>query len=295
MADNTPQSAGPRAEPRPLVGLALSPGAARISRTDPDLVDYLEVPFELLESSPAVLDKIEVPAILHCASLSIGGTVLPKPGILDRIRHWLAHTDSPWLGEHLAFLLADRPPGATAVDGQRLHADTYAEPYNLGFTVAPPMNPDSVDSICRRLSSYQAEFSVPIIVENSPVYFDIPGSTLRYPDFLNQVLARSNVGLLLDLTHLVIAAHNQGFSPEEAIDELPLHRVTEVHVSGIELCEGLFWDHHASGIPERVLRLLSRVAQVGSVRAVTLEYNWISNFTDDQVREQSAAIRKIVQ
>ncbi len=278
----------PESKLPPKVGLAFGPSALRIAESDPGSFDYFEIPFELLESNPSLIERVrDCELILHCASLSIAGTVDPSPKVLERIQYWLTETRSLWLGEHLAFLLAEKPRGEDSRCG-----DPYGEPYNIGFTVAPPMNQESVQQICKNLNKYSNYFSVPLLVENSPLYFGLPGTDMDQITFINEVLLGSSAGLLLDLTHLIITARNQGFSPSEALDRLPLDRVIEVHVSGIEDTAGVLWDHHASRVPLLVLELLPKVAQSPSVRAVTLEYNWISDFSDDAIREEISLIRQ---
>jgi uncharacterized protein (UPF0276 family) len=270
----------------PRIGLSYSPSARRIVATHPNIIDYLEVPFELLEQNPQALELVAGrDLVLHCASLSLASSRQVAPAKLERLSYWIEKTGTPWLGEHLAFISAARPAGG---------GDEYApgEPYNIGFTVSPPMNTASVETVSQNIRQYARQLSVPILVENSPIYFRLPGSDMNQIEYINRILANCDAGLLLDLTHLYISAKNEGFSVVDAIDHLPLDRVVEIHVSGVEEAEGISWDHHASGIRSEILELLFRLRHLPSLKAVTLEYNWISDYTDDDVIEQIMQVRR---
>lgn len=268
------------------VGLAFGPSASRIASRYPELVDYLEVPFELLASTPNLLRRTNASRILlHSASLSVGGNCRLKRRTVEAVRKSLAQTRSPWLSEHLAFV------EASALDEPASSSDRS---YHTGFTIAPPMNKASVDLISRRLNSLSSALEVPLLVENSPLYYSIPNSTLDPTDFLNEILEKTTADLLLDLTHLVISARNLGFSPASALLRLPASRIRQIHLSGIEYIGGTALDHHASAIPQEVLSLVPIAMAGKGVRAVTLEYNWISDFSDREVLKELRKVRKLV-
>ena len=56
------------------VGLALGPGVNEFVSEYPELVDYVEIPFEQLRHAPEVGSiQEEIPVVLHCASMSVAG------------------------------------------------------------------------------------------------------------------------------------------------------------------------------------------------------------------------------
>ena len=256
------------------MGLAYSSAVHAFIERQGGLVDHVEVPYELLRHDPRVVSIGDsVPIVLHCASLSIAGTEPCLDNVIDDIGAWVGRTGTPWIGEHLAFVTAAR--GDASLDAQ-----PYApgEPYNIGYTVSPPMNASTVERAAHALERYARRFPVPIIVENSPVYFAMPGSTMAQSRFIRDVCARAGAGLLLDLAHFCITCGTSGADPLREIDALPLERVVEIHISGIERQAGGAWDDHTSPAPDIVYRLLARVMTRASPRAVTLEYNWSSRF-----------------
>jgi uncharacterized protein (UPF0276 family) len=196
---------------RPRIGVAFGPHTPTLLEADPESIDYVEVPYELLRHDPSVISFSRLkPFILHCASLSIAGTISPSDETINDIRHWVRRTDTPWLGEHLSFITADRPENA-------FNAEEYApgEPYNIGYTVSPPMNDTTVEVVLESIASYARRFNVPLLLENPPLYLSTPGSTLSQVEFITRICSRSPVLLLLDLTHFYITSRNMGFDARD--------------------------------------------------------------------------------
>jgi hypothetical protein len=257
----------------------------RIVERDRSCIDYIEVPFELLESNPLVYPRLSgIPAVLHSASMSLAGNMPGCVKTAERISSWASRIDSPWVGEHLAFTTASSSIG----EGDQ--ADTI----QLGFTVAPPMNMESVESLCERVVSLRRTINRPLALENSPLYFEVPGSSMTQVDYINAIMSRVDAHLLLDITHLFVTCANFGLDVKSTLEKLPMDRVLEIHVSGLENAAGIFWDNHASPIPHEVLDLLRRSLSLSSPRAITLEYNWIGEFSDDSIRHQICKVRDIV-
>jgi uncharacterized protein (UPF0276 family) len=257
---------------RTAIGLASGPCVRGFVERHPGLIDYIEVPFELLRHDPTTGSLGELaPIVLHCASMSVAGFVPPSEETLDAIAVQAERTGTPWIGEHLAFITAD-----PLERGAALHDAT-----TLTYTVCPQLSEEVLQRACRTLTDLQARFSVPLIVENSPQYFAIPGSTMSIVDFTSEVHRRCGVGMLLDLTHFKISSINMGFDPAAEIARLPLEHLVEVHVSGHDVQSGTAWDDHAGLADEETFELVERVLERARPRAVTFEYNWAPDVPDD--------------
>jgi hypothetical protein len=216
--------------------------------------------------------------------MSIAGFVKPSEATLDSIALKADEMKTPWIGEHLAFMSADslRP----VPEGAALH-----DPTTLTYTVCPQLSEEVIELVCRNLSYLQARFPVPIIVENSPQYFRIPGSTMSIVDFVIEVHRRCNVGMLLDLTHFTISAMNMGFDSQKEILRLPLENLVEMHISGIDEQAGSAWDNHAGIASDSVLDLADLVFERSRPRAVTFEYNWAPELSDRVLLDQIERVR----
>jgi hypothetical protein len=248
------------------LGLAHGPGILDFMDRNPGYVDYIEMPFEQLRHNPSLGSIQEVaPVILHCASMSVAGFIPPSPETTDAISLETVRTKTPWIGEHLAFVSAD---------GINEEADRDTAPTNLTYTICPQLSEEAVERVAMNMSSLRPKFSAPIILENSPQYFPIPGSTMGMADFVAMVAAQCDTDLLLDLSHFMITSINTGVDAPKEIEKLPLERVVEIHMSGMNLQDGIVWDDHAVPAPPEMFDLLAQVMKRARPRALTLEYNW---------------------
>ena len=271
---------------RSAVGLALGPIIPEFIDENPGLVDYVEIPFEQLRHNPTVgAIQESIPVILHCASMSVAGFVPPNDETLDAIDREAQRTRTPWIGEHLAFITAD---------GLRTSSNTDTSPTSLTYTVCPQMSEETVERVADNLAILRSRFTVPLLVENSPQYFDVPGSTMPMVDFIGAVLSRCDVGLLLDLTHFLITTLNTGVDASREISRLPLERVVEIHISGLNVQSGVAWDDHATPAPEPVFGLLERVLERARPKAVTLEYNWSPSFPQSTLEKHLERVHELV-
>jgi uncharacterized protein (UPF0276 family) len=252
------------------IGLALGPIVPDFIAANPQLVDYVEIPFEQLRHSPEAGDiQNEIPVILHCASMSVAGFVSPEHQTLDAIAREATRTKTPWIGEHLAFITAN------ALESE---GDNSKAPTTLSYTVCPQLSEETIERVAGNLNTLRSHFDVPLILENSPQYFAVPGSTMTMTEFIAATLERCEAGLLLDLTHFLISMLNTGQNAEKEIEHLPLESLVEVHISGLNVQSGVVWDDHATPATEPVFGLLDRVLKRTRPLAVTVEYNWSPSF-----------------
>jgi uncharacterized protein (UPF0276 family) len=293
-----------------VVGLAFSSSAAQLVAEEPNLVDYIEIPFEHLVHQPSILEiRDHIPIILHCASLSIAGNSPPPRRMVDQLAHFITETKTPWLGEHLAYVRADgvwreiaehqalvgTEDDPTQICDIGLPAVAPTAPFNVGYTVSPQLSDEILERVVKATKRWQAELDIQILLENGPVYFDMPGSTMTQFSFIDELCQQSHDQmLLLDLAHLFITCSNSNMSPTEALKGFPLDRVIEVHLSGTKHQSGLLWDDHAEPISDAIFALLEFVISKSRPRAVTIEYNWDSHFPRRVIEQDVSRVRQIL-
>jgi uncharacterized protein (UPF0276 family) len=264
----------------PRVGATWSPSLASFIAAHPGELDHVEVAFEQIAHDPRSMEGIGgLPTILHCASLSMAGFVPPPEELVTKVAHAVETTGTPWVGEHLAYVLANE-------------LDT-ANTQNVGFTVCPQLSEETLEQVLANLESHRRRLGCPLILENPPQYFAVPGSSYSLFEFIGELCARSDLQLLLDLTHLHVAAHNMGFDPFAALEALPLERVLEVHISGASEQSGALWDDHAVLAPPRVFELFEACLARARPSAVTLEYNWLPRLSHDTLRAELDRVREL--
>jgi len=266
------------------LGLAYGVGVPRFIASNPGLIDYVEVPFEQLRHTPELAAIQEtLPVVLHCASLSIAGFVPAADAVIEAICREAERTRTPWIGEHLAF---------TSADG--LTEGPPAPPTELTYTMCPQLSEETVERVAENLAALGPRMPVPLILENSPQYFAIPGSTMSMVELIRRVAERSEVGLLLDLSHFLITSINTGVDAREALELMPLERVVEIHLSGMSRQSGVMWDDHAEPAPAMVFELLEQALRRARPRALTLEYNWSPTFPHAIMQAQIERARRLL-
>jgi len=271
------------------VGIAYNQYVNSLQQGHLDLFDYIEVPFELLNFDGQLIHTLnKKPLILHCASLSLAGYTDVTPHTQAQIEHYIEATQTPWLGEHIAYITEER------IDDNYYEAYAEGEPYNIGYTVSPVMNPEGVDNLIRNIERQERLLGTTVIVENSPLYFSLPASTMTQTEFISEVCRQSNTKLLLDLTHLYISSRNFSFNAKKEITKLPLDRVVEVHISGVAFDGGSHWDNHAEKAPAIIFELLEILLQHTRPRAITLEYNWHAHFPSGILEEELLKTKTII-
>ncbi|MBN2470305.1 MAG: DUF692 family protein [Anaerolineae bacterium] len=140
-------------------------------------------------------------------------------------------------------------------------ADTATPTINLHLGARqaefPDIPPDSTDpahreriaaALVRDVQAAVERFGPErVIVENVPYHAD-RGEVLRAavePEVITHVVAETGCGLLLDVSHGVIAARYLGWPEREYLAALPVGRLRELHITGIQQREGRLQDHLA--------------------------------------------------
>ncbi len=188
-----------------------------------DLLDEGKINFDLYKSThwPEMISSAarQLPVYVHFPMLAGRGDI-EKTG-WNVIDHRLRTTSTYYINTHLAPRnsdFGDLPLGS--LDDQTSAA------------MAEAMFQD-LDQLTLR---YGAER---VIAENAvwDPDWEIPRLVLE-PTIISSVVNTMNVGLLLDLAHARISAHKLGYSPREYIRQLPLHRLRELHITGVQYHEG---------------------------------------------------------
>jgi len=141
------------------------------------------------------------------------------PAPWDRIASLLSDTGTPLVNLHLA------PPAV-------LCADLAAG------GAAGPTGPRAVDRLIADVAGVVDQVgSSRVVLEND--YESIGGAVnpALLPETFHAVLNETGAGLLLDLAHAQLAARGLGLDVREYIESLPVARLRELHVSGVQHLE----------------------------------------------------------
>lgn len=229
-------------------------------------LDYLETTAPLIASA---IEKFrQQPRLLHNA---VWNWSLADPDALERhdlipsTLRALELTRAPWLSIHLGF-------GATEVkfEGQAVAA-------------SPPLGRDELfDNVCRNTRALADAIPVPLILENLDYNPTGAYEHVCEPDFITAVLKASGVDLLLDLAHARVSADRFGVEIGAYLDDLPLDRVRQLHVSGPRRHDDILRDEHQP-LLEEDYDLLEEVLHRTEPWALTLEYDRDATALEEQL------------
>ena len=85
---------------------------------------------------------------------------------------------------------------------------------------------------------------VKIIAENLPWHEFLPQLRMAAdPNLISDMIQDCDLGLLLDLSHAQISAQSLGLNYQDYVSRLPLHRLAELHITGIREYANFPTDH----------------------------------------------------
>jgi len=213
----------------------------------------------------------DLPFYFHGAEMV--QTVGIRPGAIARMRAHLNASESRWLSLHMSAWLP-RWLRALLRRGWRL----------------PKPNP-GLDA--RRLvwQVRRVARAVParVLLENND---PLPWPGYDYhcdPGWIRRVLEQTDCALLLDTGHARIAAAHLGMETTAYLDQLPLERALQVHISGPREKNGRLYDAHQS-LQEEDYGLLEFILGGCQPQVVTLEY--VRN--EEGLREQVGRLRAML-
>jgi uncharacterized protein len=215
------------------------------------------------------------PVVMHSVGLSIGSPqATGDPERLERMRRLVAIAGAPDLSDHLAF------------------SRTSAR--SLGHFVPQWRVEESLELTAANVRRIQDALGVRLALENIALIFD-PGGELTTVEFLNELVARTGCGILLDLTNLTLNGANGFCDTTAELAKLNLDAVVGVHLAGGDKVEGQHYDAHAFPVAKQDLSLLSTlVPRMPNCRTVVIERDGrrgeISEIRDD-LRRTHAALR----
>jgi hypothetical protein len=144
----------------------------------------------------------------------------------EHILRWLDLTGTPHVNVHLEPRLGDYPG---------MPVDTL-EPAHRQQVLERTL--DELWLVVQRFGAGR------VIVENSP--YRSTGTLLRpaaETEFINRLVDETGCGLLLDIAHATISAHNLGLTPQEYMSRLPVQSLRELHFTGVHDLDGWLQDH----------------------------------------------------
>lgn len=201
------------------------------------------------------LDRIRerYPVVQHGVGLYVGSAQGLESEHLRRVTALAKHTRSPWVSDHLCW---------GSVDGLYSH-DLLPLPYTR----------EAVSVATHNIRRVSAALDVPFVVENVSSYAEFHASTMTEWEFLSEVVEAADVGILLDVNNIYVSSVNHGFDPMTYLENIPHHRVVQIHVAGHARYERYVIDTHDHPVIDPVWRLYARALELCGPTPTLLEWD----------------------
>ena len=204
--------------------------------------------------TPRQLDRVaqRYPVSLHCVGMNLGGVDPLDRSYLDEIRRIADQAGAEWVSDHACF---------TAHGGRQYH-DLLPLPYS----------DEAVRHIAGRVAEVQDHLGQRIAIENVSAYLRVD-APLSEAAFLAAVCDEADCTLLLDANNLYVNQVNLGLDARQAIAELPLERVREIHLAGYEDKGDYLIDAHNNRVSDPVWTLFAELMQAVPHVPVLIEWD----------------------
>lgn len=187
------------------------------------------------------------PISCHGVALSLGSANGLDGDHLTRVKMLIDRLKPAFVSDHLSW---------SAVDGVHLN-DLLPLPYDDA----------TLDLVAANVSHAQDALDRRILVENPSRYLNFKRSTMDEPEFLARLAARTECGVLLDISNVHVSSINLGFDAWEYLERIPASMVEEIHLAGFAPSASdpsLVIDTHSRPVPEEVWDLYeATIARIG--------------------------------
>jgi len=190
--------------------------------------------------------RADYPLALHGVGLSIGEAGPLSRRYLANLRRLVDRIEPAIVTDHLCW---------TGLGATRLY-DLLPIPYNE----------ETLVYVAAKIRIAQDTLGRQIALENPSRYVELTASTIPEWEFLSELCARADCGLLLDVNNVYVSACNLGFDPRVYVDALPADRIAQIHLAGFTDTGTYLFDTHSAPVHEDVWQLYAHtVRRTGEV------------------------------
>ncbi|MCJ8311925.1 MAG: DUF692 domain-containing protein [Saccharospirillaceae bacterium] len=141
-----------------------------------------------------------------------------------------------------------------------------------------PYNEESLEIFIKNVLDTQDTLKRSILIENPSIYIQTPNQMSEI-EFLNELIKKTDCGLLLDINNVYVSAFNLGFNPQDYLDHFPTHAVQEIHLAGhsdkVLDKQPVKIDDHGSVVCNDVWQLYEHF--INKHGAISTQIEWDSN------------------
>ncbi len=232
--------------------------AEEFLQNDQFKVDFIEVAPENWMGIGGYWKKLfkevlkQYPLYTHGLSLSVGSPEELDFDFLGKVKMFLKENNAKIYSEHLSFSKCDN-----------------AHLYDL---LPIPFTGEAVKHVSEKINKVQDFLERKIAIEIVSYYTPV-AAEMKEIEFINAILQEADCELLLDVNNVYVNAFNHQYDAKEFINQLPLERVSYIHMAGHEKVEeDLIIDTHGQDIIDPVYELFEyTMRKIGRNVPVLLE------------------------
>ncbi|MGZ4693192.1 MAG: multinuclear nonheme iron-dependent oxidase, partial [Acidimicrobiales bacterium] len=213
-------------------------------------------PFRLVTDGIDEL-RTRFPVVLaHGVTSPVGGSQPPSADMARLFAESVRRLGAQLASEHLSFNRASGDDG----------------PFGSAFFLPPRQTPGGVEAAVAAIAALRADLDVPFSFETPVSYLQPRADEIPDGAFVAAVAEAADCGILLDLHNIWTNERNGRQSAREYLAQLPLERVSEVHLAGGLERDGFWLDAHSGGLAPELEALAAEVLpQLPELRVVVYE------------------------
>src|ERR1700680_2952500 len=239
------------------IGIGLRVPHYRHSLEKKPVVDWFEIiseNFMVDGGRPlATLDRIleHYRVVQHGVSMYFGSAERLSQEHLRRLKALVKRTNTPWLTDHLCW---------GSVDGTYSH-DLLPMPYTF----------EAARHTAQKIREVRDFLEIPIAVENVSSYAEFHVSEMTEWQFLTEVVELADCGILLDVNNIYVSSKNHNFNPYDYVNNVPSHRVAQIHIAGHSKFKKYLLDTHDHPVLDPVWQMYAHAIKLVASTATLLE------------------------
>jgi uncharacterized protein (UPF0276 family) len=225
-------------------------------------------PLEVLDS---ILEQYRV--VQHGVAIYFGSADKLNREHLKKLKRLVKRTNTPWLSDHLCW---------GSVDGRYTH-DLLPMPYTFA----------AARVTAQKIREARDFLEVPICVENVSSYAEFHASEMTEWEFLSEVVEHADCGILLDVNNIYVSSKNHNFDPYDYLNNIPHHRVGQIHIAGHSKFKKYILDTHDHPVLDPVWKMYAHAIRKIGHTATLLEWDdRIPSF--DEVHSEALKAEKLI-
>jgi uncharacterized protein (UPF0276 family) len=196
--------------------------------------NWIHMPYHHKEAFEQIV--LNNKTVAHGLSLSIGGDERPNKKFLKTIKTFLDKYKIEDYSEHISF---------SSFSGMQ------------SYELLPlPLTKKMVNLLSDRVKYVEDFLGRSLILENATYYY-VPDAKMSEVEFINELIHKSGVRLLLDVNNVYVNSINHNFDAKKFIDDLDKSSVAYMHIAGHfdDKESGLLIDTHGMGVKDEVWNL----------------------------------------